>query len=41
LSWRVLLRTETSRCAVEDVFTFVNGDNRVGIAEVMRCDHFR
>ena len=41
LSWRVLLRTETSRSAVEDVFTFVSGDNRVAIAEVMNCDHFR
>ena len=26
LSWRVLLRTEASRCAVEDVFTFVSGN---------------
>lgn len=41
LGWRVLLRTETSRSAVEDVFTFVSGDNRVAIAEVMNCDHFR
>ena len=41
LSWRVLLRTETSRSAVEDVFTFVSGDNHVAIAEVMNCDHFR
>ena len=41
VSWRVLLRTESSRCAVEDVFTFVSGNNRIGIAEVMCCDHFR
>ena len=41
LSWRVLLRTETVRSAVEDVFTFVSSDNRVAIAEVMNCDHFR
>jgi two-component system chemotaxis sensor kinase CheA len=40
-SWRVLLRTMTSRRAVEDVFTFVSSDNRVAIAEVMNCDHFR
>jgi two-component system chemotaxis sensor kinase CheA len=41
LSWRVLLRSQRSRRAVEDVFTFVSGDNRVAIAEVMSCDHFR
>jgi two-component system chemotaxis sensor kinase CheA len=41
LSWRILLRTESSRSAVEDVFTFVSGDNHVAIAEVMNCDHFR
>jgi two-component system chemotaxis sensor kinase CheA len=41
LSWRVLLRSRRSRHTVEDVFTFVSGDNRVAIAEVMNCDHFR
>ena len=41
LSWRVLLRSQRSRHAVEDVFTFVSGDNRVAIAEVMSCEHFR
>jgi len=41
LSWRVLLRSQRSRRAVEDVFTFVSGDNRVAIAEVMNCEHFR
>lgn len=41
LSWRVLLRTETSPSAVEDVFSFVSGDSHVAIAEVMNCDHFR
>jgi two-component system chemotaxis sensor kinase CheA len=41
LSWRVLLRSQRSRHAVEDVFTFVSGDNRVAIAEVMNCEHFR
>ena len=41
LSWRILLRTESSRSAVEDVFTFVSGDNHVAIAEVMSCDHFK
>lgn len=41
LSWRVLLRTERSRHAVDDVFTFVRGDNRIDIAEVMNCEHFK
>jgi two-component system chemotaxis sensor kinase CheA len=41
LSWRVLLRSQRPRRAVEDVFTFVSGDNRVDIAEVMNCEHFR
>jgi two-component system chemotaxis sensor kinase CheA len=41
LSWRVLLRSQRSRRAVEEVFTFVSGDNRVDIAEVMSCEHFR
>ena len=41
LSWRVLLRSQRSRRAVEDVFAFVSGDNRVAIAEVMNCEHFR
>jgi two-component system chemotaxis sensor kinase CheA len=41
LSWRVLLRSQRPRRAVEDVFTFVSGDNRVAIAEVMNCEHFR
>jgi two-component system chemotaxis sensor kinase CheA len=41
VSWRVLLRSQRSRRAVEDVFTFVSGDNRVAIAEVMNCEHFR
>jgi two-component system, chemotaxis family, sensor kinase CheA len=40
-SWRVLLRSQRSRRAVEEVFTFVSGDNRVDIAEVMSCEHFR
>jgi hypothetical protein len=37
----VLLRSQRPRRAVEDVFTFVSGDNRVAIAEVMNCEHFR
>jgi two-component system, chemotaxis family, sensor kinase CheA len=41
LSWRVLLRSERSRHAVEDVFTFVCDDNRIDIVEVMDCEHFR
>src|SRR5664279_5490024 len=41
LSWRVLLRSLHSRSAVEGVFTFVSGDNRVAITEVMSCEHFR
>ncbi|HEY5281226.1 MAG TPA: Hpt domain-containing protein [Polyangia bacterium] len=41
LSWRVLLRSLQSRRAVEGVFTFVSGDNRVAITEVMNCEHFR
>jgi two-component system chemotaxis sensor kinase CheA len=41
LSWRVILRSQRPRRAVEDVFTFVSGDNLVAIAEVMNCAHFR
>ncbi len=41
LSWQVLLRSQCPRRAVEGVFTFVSGDNRVDIAEVMNCEHFR
>jgi two-component system chemotaxis sensor kinase CheA len=41
LSWRVLLRSQRPRHAVEEVFTFVSCDNRVAIVEIMNCEHFR
>ena len=41
LSWRVLLRTKSSRCTVEDVFAFVKSESRVAVVEVMNCNHFR
>jgi len=40
LGWRVLLRSQCPRRAVDDVFTFLSDGNHVAIAEVMNCDHF-